>query len=101
MTNSVREKNKDILDLNQLEKVSGGGLFSTYSDYKYAAAGVTVEGPGLFYNSGYKFNGEKIGRYEANAITYYYLHVGRRAASLEEAISYYDGTGEHPGNCDP
>ena len=44
MTNSVIEKKK--LDLDQLEQVCGGGLFSTYSDDQYEAAGVEIDGPG-------------------------------------------------------
>jgi hypothetical protein len=103
MTNSVREKNKDILDLNQLEQASGGGLFSPYSDEQYAAAGVTVVGPGWFDNDGYKLNGEEMKRYQASALVYYYLHVGKRAPSIEEALRYSDETAgaNHPANCNP
>ena len=103
MTNSVIENNNKMMDLNQLEQVCGGGLFSSYSDNQYAAAGVTVVGPGWFYNDGYEFNGKEIGCYEASALTYYFLHIGKRAPSLEEALRYYDEMAalNHPGDCDP
>ena len=103
MTYSVKEKNSEKLDLNQLEQVCGGGLFSSYSDKQYAAAGVNVIGPGWFYNDGYSFNGIEIGCYEASALTYYFLNIGKRAPSLEEALRYYDecAASNHPGDCDP
>ena len=52
----------------KLEQVSGGGLFSRHSDKEYAEAGVTVVGPGTFYNDGYAFKGKESTRsYNSNS----------------------------------
>lgn len=80
---------KAILNIDQLNEVTGGGIFSVYRDKEYAAAGVTVLGPGVFYNDGYQYNGQNISMEEANWLVYFYKWNHRRASSIEEAKRYY------------
>ena len=90
------------MDLDQLEQVCGGGLFSTYSDDQYEAAGVEIDGPGWLYNSGYLLNGKEIDRYDADMLAFYFIYQGKRAPSIEEARRYFDvKTDEFRSNCDP
>lgn len=69
----------------ELIKANGGGLFSAFNDEDYAAAGVEIVGPGLFYNDGYKFKGKTISTSDAEYLGYYYRYYGKAADSIEEA----------------
>lgn len=75
-----------------MKNVSGGGLFSAFMDEQYEAAGITVVGPGWFYNDGYRYNGVDISMDEANWLTYYYVWNKSRASSIEEARRYFEET---------
>ena len=92
MNNTIK-----VLDLKVLEQVSGGGLFSAYTDENYAKAGIEVVGPGWFYNDGYRYNGQDISMDEANWLTYYYVENHRRASSIDEAKRYFEATSD---DCD-
>lgn len=74
----------------KLEQVSGGGLFSRHSDKEYAEAGVTVVGPGTFYNDGYAFKGKEISTEDAHMLVFFYYYHDYPAESVEEAREYYD-----------
>ena len=90
---------KNEINMNQLDQVNGGGIFSRYSDKQYAAAGVKVIGPGVFYNDGYEYNGKTISTDEATWLAYYYDWNKKRAPSIAEAKRYYDET-IYDGGCD-
>ena len=49
------EKEKKILNDEDLATVDGAGCFSAWSDKDYIAAGVEIVGPGILWNNGYKF----------------------------------------------
>lgn len=55
-------------------------------------AGITVVGPGWFYNDGYRYNGKDISMDEANWLTYYYDNKHKRASSIDAARRYYEDT---------
>ena len=63
---------KSELNVEQLDQVNGGGIFSRFRDKQYAAAGITVKGAGWFYNDGYEYNGKEISTDEANSYEYDY-----------------------------
>ena len=88
MTKPINE----TLDLNQLEQASGGSIFLSYKKELYAEAGVTIVGPGVFYDDGYTYNGQEISLDDANALTCYYADKGEHAPSLEEARRHYAAT---------
>lgn len=46
------DKRNNIND-SRLEKVSGGGYFSEFSDEEYAKAGVEAVGSGILWNDSY------------------------------------------------
>jgi hypothetical protein len=77
--------NKKFED-KDLEKVSGGGWISTYSDEEYNDAGVEVIGSGRVWNSGYKFilTGEELNWTEADAAVEFKIRYGRKAISKAE-----------------
>ena len=59
----MSDEEKKQLNDESAEQVSGGGLFSSYSEEEYNKAGVTVIGWGYFYNDGYEYQGkDKHGR---------------------------------------
>ena len=82
-------KKNDIKD-EELDKVSGGGLFSTYTDATYNEAGVEIIGAGNFYNDGYKFKGKNITTREAECLVEFYFAKKRIADSVDEACEYVE-----------
>ena len=82
--------NKNIIDDNNLDDVSGGGLFSSYSDSQYENAGVEVVGAGFLYNDGYKFKGQDISTSEAECLVEFYFDKGYIASSVQEAKDYVE-----------
>ncbi|MBR0462038.1 MAG: hypothetical protein IJJ00_04930 [Erysipelotrichaceae bacterium] len=50
------KKNEEVQSIEDkdLDKVTGGGFFSAYSNERYAEAGVEVIGAGSLWNDGYK-----------------------------------------------
>ena len=84
----MSEKENKVLDDKNLEQVDGAGLFSSYNDGEYAAAGVTIIGPGTFYNDGYSFQGAEITTNQANALVYFFKANGHVASSVQEAVDF-------------
>ena len=84
------ENKKKALSDKKLDKVDGGGFFSKYSDEEYAAAGVEIVGPGMFYNDGYRFKGKDITTEQAEKLAFFYYYKEYPAESVEQAEEYYD-----------
>lgn len=82
--------NKNIIDDNNLNDVSGGGLLSSYSDNQYESAGVEIIGAGFLYNDGYKFKGKEISTSEAESLVEFYFDKGFVASSVQEAVDYVE-----------
>ena len=83
-------KDSETLQDQEAKEVSGGGWFSQWSDEQYRAGGVEIVGPGILWNSGYKFRGKKIETFQANALALYANINGHPADSVEEAVVFYD-----------
>ena len=87
--------NKKFED-KDLEKVSGGGWISTFSDEEYNDAGVKVIGSGTVWNSGYEFilTGEELHWVEADAAVTFKRRYGRKAISKAEIGTIIDESQE-------
>ncbi len=81
--------NENNLKDKDLDKVSGGGMFSDHTDEEYAAAGVELVGANWFGNMGYKFQGGEINLKQANALVKFYKNCGRKAENLREVYRLY------------
>lgn len=46
-------ENTNKIEDRDIEKVSGGGFFSAFSNERYAEAGVEIVGAGALWNDGY------------------------------------------------
>ena len=95
-------KKKEIEDVkkiedNDLDKVSGAGFFSAYSDSRYAEAGVSVIGSGDWYNDGYRLvaSGEELTTQLANLAVKYYDLTGVPAGNIEEIRRAFKTTSEY------
>lgn len=75
---------------NELDKVTGAGLFSRNTDEEYRNAGVEVVGPGTFWNDGYRFKGQDISTDDANFLVLYRYYLGRVADSIPAAREEFD-----------
>jgi len=84
------EKEKKILNDENLAKVDGAGCFSAWSDKYYIAAGVEIVGPGILWNDGYKFQGKEITTTEADRLAFFTYYNNRPANSIQEAIEFWD-----------
>ena len=84
------EKEKKILNYEDLAKADGAGYFSAWSDKYYNAAGVEIVGPGILWNDGYKFQGKEITITEADRLAFFTYYNGRPATSIQEAIEFWD-----------
>ena len=84
----MEKDKKNKINEEELEKVSGGGLFSPYTDSTFNEAGVEIVGAGNFYNDGYRFNGKDISDEEAKCLVEFYFAKKRIANSVQEAVDY-------------
>jgi hypothetical protein len=79
------------LDDEDLDKVSGGGLFSTFSEEEYREAGLSFEW-GLFVNGDYTLitSGEKLTTNEAENAVIFYKYNRRVANSKAEINNWWE-----------
>ena len=91
MAENEKFNNSKSLEDGDLDKVSGGGFFSKYSDKKYEEAGVEVKGSGNLWNDGYKLNasGEELSMDWAERAVLFYDCYHRPAKSLNEIKRFY------------
>ena len=89
MAENNKIENENNLKDKDLDKVSGGGLFSDHTDEEYEAAGVELVFANWFGNWGYKFQGVEIDLKKANALVKFYQNFGRPAESITECYRYY------------
>lgn len=89
--------NTNKINDDNIEKVSGGGFFSAYSDNRYNEAGVEVIGSGSLWNDGYRLmaSGEKLTAEQANWAVSYYDKTGVAASNLEEIRRFFKTTSEY------
>ena len=92
MAEKKKIENAKKIEDESLDKVTGGGLFSTYSEAKFNAAGVEVIGWGYLWNDGYRLmsSGEEIGMSDAEEAVFYYEKTGAWAPNKAELKKWID-----------
>ena len=92
MADNNKQKNENMINDEDIEKVSGGGWISTFSDEEYNDAGVKVIGSGRIWNSGYEFilTGDELNWVEADAAVTFKRRYGRKAISKAEIRTIID-----------
>ena len=78
------------LTMEQMEAVVGGTFTpNLYSVHTYKDAGIKVVRHFIDKDE-FWWNGENIGHYNANAVTYYKLAFGYVPATVDDAVRYYE-----------
>ena len=88
--NNKIEETKKIEDEN-LDKATGGSLFSRCSNEEYEAAGVEIIDPGVLWNGDYKLKetGEWLDNKDAYYAVKFFKDVGRPAHQKAEIFDLY------------
>jgi hypothetical protein len=90
MAENKKIENAKKIEDESLDKVTGGGLFSTYSEAEFNRAGVEVIGWGYLWNDGYRLmtSGEELGMNDAEEAVIYHKYKGIWAPN-KDAIKYF------------
>jgi hypothetical protein len=85
MEEKKNNSNVQMLEEEDLDKVSGGGFFSTYDEQEYRDAGLDFEW-GVLWNGTYtlRTSGEELSWNEAENAVIYKKYMGRPASSKAE-----------------
>ena len=88
---NIMAENTNKIEDGDIEKVSGGGIFSAFSNERYAEAGVEVVGAGTYWNDGYILvsSREELTAEQANWAVNYYDKTGVPASSLDEIRRFF------------
>ena len=99
MTEKKTNENVKNIEDKDLDEVSGGALFSVFSDDEYASAGVGMSDPGVFSNDGYKLmaSNEDLTESLANLAVYYYKAKGVPAKNISE-LRRWDSSKNKPNH---
>ena len=90
MSDKNKKNNENMINDDDIEQVTGGGILSSHSLEEFEAAGVEVKGWGWLYNDSYKLKstGEDLEMGYAHWAVIFFKEQGRPAKSRAEIIAY-------------